>query len=81
MGRKRTHAPLDVYMNRRKVGQFFREPGGAFAFTYDGKWLAWENMVPVSRPLPLRPERHVGRPVFSRPSTTCCPTVTTREGA
>ena len=34
MGRKRTYAPLDVYMNRRKVGQYFREPDGAFAFAY-----------------------------------------------
>ena len=34
MGRKRAYAPLDVYMNRRKMGQYFREPDGAFAFTY-----------------------------------------------
>ncbi len=33
MGRRRTYAPLDVFMNRRKVGQFFHEPDGAFAFT------------------------------------------------
>ena len=63
MGRRRTYAPLDVYMNRRRVGQFLREPDGAFAFTYDREWLAWKNTMPVSRSLPLRPERHAGRPV------------------
>lgn len=65
MGRRRTYAPLDVYMNRRKVGQFLREPDGAFAFTYDREWLAWESTMPVSRSLPLRPERHVGRSVIA----------------
>lgn len=33
MGRKRAYAPLDVYMNRRKVGQYFRDPDGAFVST------------------------------------------------
>ena len=47
MGRKRAYAPLDVYMNRRKVGQYFREPDGAFAFTYAAKWLVWENTLPI----------------------------------
>jgi len=65
MGRKRTYAPLDVYMNRRKVGQYFREPDGAFAFTYAPDWLAWENTLPISRALPLRPERYVGPPVIA----------------
>lgn len=65
MGRRRTYAPLDVFMNRRKVGQFFREPDGAFAFTYAPEWLAWENTLPVSRSLPLRPERYVGPPVIA----------------
>jgi len=65
MGRKRAYAPLDVYMNRRKVGQYFREPDGAFAFTYDPEWLAWENTLPISRSLPLRAERYVGQPVIA----------------
>lgn len=65
MGRKRTYAPLDVFMNRRKVGQFFRDPDGAFAFTYAPDWLAWENTLPISRSLPLRPERYVGPPVIA----------------
>lgn len=65
MGRKRAYAPLDVFMNRRKVGQYFRDPDGAFAFTYAPEWLAWENTLPVSRSLPLRAERYVGQPVIA----------------
>ena len=65
MGRKRAYAPLDVYMNRRKVGQYFRDPDGAFAFTYAREWLAWENTLPISRSLPLRAERYVGQPVIA----------------
>lgn len=65
MGRKRTFAPLDVFMNRRRLGQFFREPDGAFAFTYAPEWLSWENTLPVSRALPLRPERYVGPAVIA----------------
>lgn len=65
MGRKRTYAPLDVYMNRRKVGQYFRDPDGAFAFTYAPEWLAWENALPISRSLPLRAERYAGPSVIA----------------
>ena len=65
MGRKRAYAPLDVYMNHRKVGQYFRDPDGAFAFTYAPEWLAWENTLPISRSLPLRAERYVGQPVIA----------------
>jgi serine/threonine-protein kinase HipA len=65
MGRKRAYAPLDVYMNRRKVGQYFRDPDGALAFTYSLEWLAWENTLPISRSLPLRAERYVGQPVIA----------------
>lgn len=65
MGRKRTYAPLDVYMNRRKVGQFIREPNGAFVFAYAEEWLAWENTLPISRSLPLRSQRYVGPPVIA----------------
>lgn len=65
MGRKRTYAPLDVYMNNRKVGQYFRDRDGAFAFTYASEWLVWENTLPISRSLPLRAERYVGPPVIA----------------
>jgi len=65
MGRRRTYAPLDVFMNRRKVGQYFREPDGAFAFTYAPDWLDWDNTLPISRSLPLREERYVGPAVIA----------------
>ncbi|MFN7051067.1 MAG: HipA domain-containing protein, partial [Gemmobacter sp.] len=65
MGRRRSYAPLDVYMNRRKVGQFFRDPDGGFAFAYGADWLNWANTLPVSRSLPLRPERYSGPPVIA----------------
>lgn len=65
MGRRRIYAPLDVFMNRRKVGQYFREPNGAFAFVYAPEWLSWGNRLPISRSLPLRDERYVGPAVIS----------------
>lgn len=65
MGRKRTYAPLDVYMNRRKVGQYLRDANGSFAFTYDEEWLNWANTLPISQSLPLRSERYVGPPVIA----------------
>jgi serine/threonine-protein kinase HipA len=65
MGRKRTYAPLDVYMNRHKVGQYVRDSDGAFAFSYSADWLNWDNRLPISRALPLRPERYVGPPVIA----------------
>ena len=65
MGRKRLYAPLDVYMNRRKVGQYSRDPDGAFAFAYAPEWLAWDNTLPISRSLPLRPERYAGPAVIA----------------
>jgi len=65
MGRRRIYAPLDVFMNQRKVGQYFREPNGAFAFVYAPEWLNWGNTLPISRSLPLREERYVGPAVIS----------------
>ncbi|WP_281709335.1 HipA N-terminal domain-containing protein [Phaeobacter italicus] len=65
MGRRRAYAPLDVYMNGRRVGQYFRAPDGAFAFTYAPEWLSWENTLPISRALHLRPERYTGPPVVA----------------
>jgi serine/threonine-protein kinase HipA len=47
------------------VGQYFRAPDGAFSFTYAPEWLAWENTLPISRALLLRPERYTGPPVVA----------------
>jgi serine/threonine-protein kinase HipA len=65
MPRKPAHAPLDVYLNGRLVGQFRREATGAAACEYDPRWLAWENAIPVSLSLPLREDRYVGEPVLA----------------
>jgi serine/threonine-protein kinase HipA len=65
MARARTHAPLDVLMNGRLVGQLRRDPHGAIDFRYDPSWLDWESALPVSLSLPLREDRFVGAPVIA----------------
>ena len=63
MARKRTHIPLQVYLNGRLVGQLKKETSGAIDFTYDLSWLAWENTFPVSLSMPLREDRYIGETV------------------
>lgn len=65
MGRKRADPPLDIFMNRRRVGQDFCDLDEAFALTYAAEWVDWENTPPVSRALPLRPERYAGPPIIA----------------
>lgn len=65
MGRKRTYAPLNVFMNARHVGQLIREANGAVSFSYDSTWLAWEHRLPVSLSLPLRDDRYIGPAVMA----------------
>ena len=65
MARKPAHAPLNVFLNARLVGRLRRAAGGAIDFTYDPKWLAWNNTMPVSLSLPLREDRYVGEPVVA----------------
>ncbi len=60
MARKRTHIPLQVYLNGRLVGQLKKKTSGAIDFTYDLSWLAWENTFPVSLSMPLREDRYIG---------------------
>lgn len=63
MARKKTHTPLDIFLNGRLVGQLNRKSSGAVDFTYAKNWLAWEHAIPVSRSLPLREDRYIGDPV------------------
>jgi serine/threonine-protein kinase HipA len=63
MGRRPVHAPLNVYLNARPVGQLRRESSGAIDFKYDKDWLAWESAIPVSVSLPLREDRYIGATV------------------
>jgi serine/threonine-protein kinase HipA len=65
MVRRRTHTPLNVFMNGRLVGRLRRQASGAIDFEYDSDWLAWEYAFPVSLSLPLREDRFVGDPVIA----------------
>lgn len=67
MGRRRSFAPLNVFLNTRLVGQLLREKSGAISFAYDRSWLDWEHRMPISLSLPLREDRFLGGeaiPVF-----------------
>lgn len=63
MGRRRTHAPLQVLINNRLVGRLDKEASGAIGFRYDEGWLDWAPAFPVSLSLPLRPTAYRGEPV------------------
>jgi serine/threonine-protein kinase HipA len=65
MARRRAHAPLNVFLNARRVGTLRRESTGAIDFQYAKDWLAWENTFPVSLSLPLRENRYIGTPVIN----------------
>ncbi|PZA10762.1 type II toxin-antitoxin system HipA family toxin [Rhodopseudomonas palustris] len=65
MARKRTHVPLNVFLNGRLVGVLRRESTGATDFQYARGWLDWENTFPVSLSLPLREDRYIGAPVIN----------------
>lgn len=65
MGRARTHAPLNVFLNDRLVGALVKEPSGLIAFRYDQTWLAWENALPISVSMPLQETQYRGAPVIS----------------
>ena len=65
MARRRTHAPLQVCLNGRKVGCLRREASGAIDFQYDQEWLDWAHAIPVSLSLPLREDRYIGDPVIA----------------
>ena len=65
MARKKTHTPLNVFMNGRLVGTLNKQASGAIDFTYADDWLGWEFAIPVSRSLPLRGDRYLGAPVVA----------------
>ena len=65
MARKRTHVPLNVFLNGRLVGTLRRKSTGAIDFQYGREWLDWENTFPVSLSLPLREDRYIGAPVIN----------------
>lgn len=65
MARRRTHTPLNVFLNSRPVGVLRRESTGAIDFRYDPDWLGWDAALPVSLSLPLREDRYIGAPVIN----------------
>lgn len=65
MGRKKTYAPLNVFLNTRLVGQLNREKSGAIKFQYVPEWVEWEHAIPVSISLPLRPDQFTGAQVMA----------------
>jgi serine/threonine-protein kinase HipA len=65
MARSRTHVPLAVFLNGRRVGRLRKETSGAIDFQYDDAWLQWEHTFPISLSLPLREDRYVGKPVVA----------------
>ncbi len=65
MTRRRTRAPLNVFLTGKLVGQLKRESSGAVDFKYDTAWLEWENAIPVSLSMPLREDRYIGAPVIA----------------
>lgn len=65
MARSRTHVPLGVFVNGRRVGSLRKETSGSIDFQYDGSWLEWEHTFPISLSLPLREDRYVGSSVIA----------------
>lgn len=65
MARRRSYAPLNVFLNSRLVGVLSRASTGATDFKYAHDWLDWESTFPISLSLPLREDRYVGAPVIN----------------
>ena len=65
MARRRTYAPLEVFLNTRHVGRLSRQADGAVDFAYAPEWLDWAHTMPISLSLPLREDRYVGAPVLA----------------
>lgn len=63
MGRRKTHAPLNVLINNRLVGRLVKEASGAILFQYDQTWLDWEPSFAISLSLPMRETAYTGAPV------------------
>jgi serine/threonine-protein kinase HipA len=65
MTRRKTHAPLNVFINNRLAGRLEKETSGAIQFNYDQSWLDWEHRFAISLSLPLRSKAHRGAPVIA----------------
>ncbi len=65
MGRRKSHIPLNVFINNRLVGRLEKNAGGTIAFQYEESWLAWPPHFPVSLSLPPRPAPYRGERVVA----------------
>lgn len=65
MGRRKTHAPLNVLINNRLVGRLHKETSGAVSFQYDQSWLDWNPAFAISLSLPMRETAYSGEPVVA----------------
>lgn len=65
MGRRKTHARLNVLINNRLVGRLVKEASGAILFQYDQSWLDWEPSFAISLSLPMRETAYTGAPVIA----------------
>lgn len=63
MARRNRHAPLDVLINGRLVGQLSKQSDGATHFRYDQSWLEWEPAFAISLSLPKRESPYKGEEV------------------
>src|SRR5258705_2040645 len=65
MARRKTHIPLNVFVNNRLVGRLDKETSGAIRFQYHQVWLDWEHRFALSLSLPLRTAAYRGEPVVA----------------
>ena len=65
MGRRRTHPPLNIFINNRLAGRLLKQASGAVEFRYDQSWLGWEHGFPISLSLPLRESPYTGEAVIA----------------
>jgi serine/threonine-protein kinase HipA len=65
MARRKTHAPLNVLINGRLVGQLRKEANGAVSFQYDQSWLDWSPAFAISLSLPMREAAYSGAAVVA----------------
>jgi serine/threonine-protein kinase HipA len=65
MARTRTHVPLGVFVNGRRVGRLRKETSGSIDFQYDASWLEWQYTFPISLSLPIREDRYAGSSVVA----------------
>lgn len=65
MGRRRTHPPLNIFINNRLAGRLLKQSSGAIEFRYDQSWLGWEHGFPISLSLPLRESPYTGEAVLA----------------